>query len=1371
MIKELINNLHFALSNFIVPLWLCGKKGNNKLNCKDTKSAGFTKAKCLDFNSHKARTSIKNIFIIILLFCTDILTAQSPSERFKHLDIEQGLSQNMIRDILQDTKGFIWIGTWDGLNRYDGYNFNVYKHIDGDSASLINNKIGCLLEDHKGRLWVGTFGGGLSLFNRDEESFTNYTHNPNDSKSISGDQILSLFEDSRHRIWVGIRNGGVALIDEEKSKTANNKNIKFINFINNPSKPKSISGSGIMSITEDKSGNIWFGTNDGTLNKLVESNGHFEFIQFRSELKINSNNQLEFILEDNLHPGLLWISDFYNGVIWFDTKTEKFISNYPYYKLEENIPLSEVQSIFFDTVGQYWFGTYANGIYTFKPGKDAKTPGQIEHFNFDPSNPLGIDAPNINIFFEDKSGLIWIGTNTNGLYLNNTNSKKFISYHKNVFDKNSLINDNVLCVLEDNKGDVWMGTELGLDKYDPVKKKYTHYNSSNSSPSISSDIVYSLYQDKNEMIWIGTEAGLDKYNPADNSITHYKHDPKNSNSISSGEIIKIFSDSRGALWLGSWNGGLNKFVISPKDNSVRFLHYTNDKNVPFSISDNRIMSIAESPDGHIWIGTSDGGLNQLISDYSINADGSYNSPKFKSFKHNPKDPNSLSSNDVRTILLDKNGTLWLGTFGGGLNKFTPPKTENDAVKFIHYRQPQGLANDVVRGILEDDNGYLWIGTSNGLSKFNAQNEVFLNFDISDGLQTVKFEDVHFKSKRGGKLYFGGIGGLVAFNPAEIDINRYKPSIVISSFQRYNVDLEKMIYEKGITEKKEIQLSYKDNILSFEFSALNFLNPSRNKYSYKLEGYNDNWIELGIKRDVTFTNLDPGEYTLYVRGSNNNGIWNRDGTALKIIINPPWWRSNLAFALYGILLLAAVFIVDKVMRRRVITKERNRAQLHEAELIKKQAAELETVDQLVKVINQAEDLNNLFNSLLKQTMKFIPQAEMAAVFLLNKKDNLFKVAFTAGYKITDLENISFSSEELKQRYASNSDEIEKGIYILNSTSFLYGDEKLSALSKPKSMLVMAVERENITEAYVVFDSFSDKNPFDHSAARLLNRFREHAVSAISKAQAIKTLQEKNEEILKTQEQLVTQQKLVSLGALTAGIAHEIKNPLNFVNNFSEVSRELLEELKTELQKKNSGEIFELIEDLNHNLEKINQHGRRADSIVKGMLLHSRGRAGDKLPTNLNELLDQYVNLAYHGLRAQDKEFNITIEKNYDTSIDKINIIPQDISRVFLNVINNACYATNDKKRKSGADFTPLLKVSTKNLNESVEIRIRDNGNGIPDSVKENIFDPFFTTKPAGDGTGLGLSISYDIIVKEHNGEFKFESEEGNYTEFIIKIPKQ
>ncbi len=1320
------------------------------------------------------KTSAIILFITFVLAFNAAAPAQRQTSRFTHIDIEQGLSQNMIRAMFQDTKGFMWFATWDGLSRYDGYEFKVYKHIDGDTTSLRINKITCLMEDHFGRLWVGTFGGGLSLFNSENETFTNFIHNSNDSYSISSDQILSLYEDSKNRIWIGTRSVGVSLIDNNFDSTSElMKNIKFINFSNNTESANRITGNGVMCIIEDNSGTVWFGSNNGSISKLTNdqnSYNNYRFIRFHQQLKINTNNFLDFMVEDNIHHNLLWLADYYKGIVWFDTKSEKFLFENPYSNFDKNIPIHDIQSILIDTEGEYWFGTYGKGIYTYKPGSKSDTTENFRHFNIAQLDPYGIDAANITNLFEDRSGLIWIGTNTNGLYILNNNSKNFLNFHNNYFNKNSLINDNVLSVLEDKDGNIWIGTELGLDKYDITTKHFTHYKNGQGTHGLSSDIVYSLLQDKNGIIWIGTSKGLDKYNPEINSFIHYVHNPNDLNSISKGEIIKLFSDSNGSLWIGSWNGGLNKLIYSSNNKTVKFLHYRSDKNDPYSISDNRVMSIAESKDGQLWIGTSDGGLNKLISDYVINKDGSVSKPKFKNYQHNPKDKNSLSGNDVRTILIDKNGTLWLGTFGGGLNKFIPPKNDKDKVRFIHYTQKDGLANDVVRGILQDDSGYLWIGTANGLSKFDPVKNIFWNFNEADGLQTVKFEDAYFKSKKTGRFYYGGIGGVVSFLPSIIKTNLYKPEIVITSFNYYNKKSSSMIEEKGVSEKKKFVLSYDNNILNFEFSALNFISPNKNKYAYKLDGYNNSWIQLGNKREVTFTNLDPGTYTLFVRGSNNDGVWNNTGTSLEIIITPPWWRTNWAYGAYILLIITGIFLTDRIMRRRVISRERDKAYLREAKLIKMQAEELETVDGLVRVINRAENLENLFNSLLEQTMNFITKAEKAAVFLRDKRDELFRVAFTAGYIVEDLEKISFTEDELKKRYSENSEESEKGIYIIRNTDNLYGDQKLSNFSKAKSMLVMAVEIDRITEAFVVFDSFSSKDAFDHSAANLLNRFREHAVSAISKAQAIKTLQDKNEEIIRTQEQLLTQQKLASLGALTAGIAHEIKNPLNFVNNFSELSGELLDEIKTELNNNNKEEAIERIDDLEQNLKKINQHGKRADAIVKGMLLHSRGTSGEKTLTDINDLLDQYVNLAYHGMRAQHKEFNITIEKYYDESIEKLNIVPQDISRVFLNLINNACYATNEKKKKRSDGYVPVLKVSTINLQDKVEIHISDNGNGIPDKIKDKLFNPFFTTKPAGEGTGLGLSLSYDIIVKQHGGEIKFESLEGEGTEFIVTLPQ-
>lgn len=1308
--------------------------------------------------------------IAIVIVFSSALFPQSRGLRFKNIDIEEGLSNNMIKDILQDSKGFMWFATWDGLNRYDGYTFKVYKHKDGDTTSLPINKISCLLEDSFGRLWVGTFGGGLSLFNREKENFINHVNNPADNFSIAGDHVLFLYEDSKNRIWVSTRFKGLSIIENNATLKPDDK-IKFTNLPIDHINPKNLGNNSIMCITEDKTGKLWFGSDYGGLSQLASDENGYKFVHFSPDRKQGSNILLDYIAEDFYQEGLLWLQDYYNGVMWFDSKNEKFLYEYPHSKILNNIPLKYIISTLVGSDGQYWFGTDLSGIYVYNSGLKNGSAESFENYPLNPLEPEGRIGPNVTKLYEDRSGLIWVGTNTNGIYIHNTNTKSFFNFYNHPFNQNSLVSQNVFSVMEDRDGNVWIGTHAGLDKYDRQKNQYTHFNYEGGSSGTSSNIIYSLLQDSSGAVWIGTSTGLDRYDYKTKSFSHYYHNPKDSNSISSGEVIKLFIDSKGSFWIGTWNGGLNKLLSNPRERSAKFLHYKSDKSDFQSLSDNRIMSIAENKDGDLWIGTADGGINKLVSDYSVTDDGSVIKPKFICYKNDPKNQNSLSNNDVRTILIDKNGTLWLGTYGGGLNKFIPPKNPDDPVKFTHYRQSEGLANDVVRGILEDDDGHLWISTSNGLSKFEPETQKFLNFSTADGLQTAKFEDVYFKSRQRGLLYFGGVGGVVAFNPSNVKINHHKPLIAITSLKRYNIEAGRIIDEKGISEKKEITLSYDDNILSFEFSALNYYNSPENSYRYKLEGYNDVWIDLGTKRDVTLTNLNPGEYTLFVNGSNNNGVWNDRGTSLKIKITPPWWRSNIAFAIYGLLLVAGIFAVDRMMRRRVIKRERERANLREAELIKKQAAELEVVDRLVRVINQAEDLENLFNQLLKQTMNFIPQSEKAAVFLFDRKENVFKAAFTAGYVVKDLEKISFTYEELKKRYSHNAEEVEKGIYILKDTSNLYGDDKLKELKKPKSMLVMEVEKDNLTEAFVVFDNFSENKPFDRSAAGLLNRFREHAVSAISKAQAIRVLQEKNEEILKTQEQLVTQQKLASLGALTAGIAHEIKNPLNFVNNFSEVSRELLEELITELNRDDKKEAINLIEDLKQNLEKITSHGKRADSIVKGMLLHSRGTSGEKVQTNINELVEQYVNLAYHGMRAQNKEFNVTIEKDYDVTIEKINVIPQDLSRVFLNFINNSFYAVTEKKKTSSGKFIPLLKVSTKNLADKVEIRIWDNGCGIPAEIKKNVFTPFFTTKPAGEGTGLGLSLSYDIVVKQHSGEIKFESEAGEFTEFLIALPKK
>ena len=794
----------------------------------------------------------------------------------------------------------------------------------------------------------------------------------------------------------------------------------------------------------------------------------------------------------------------------------------------------------------------------------------------------------------------------------------------------------------------------------------------------------------------------------------------------------------------------------------------NDFDVHTTNIDEEIVSVVEDKDSSLWINSLDGGIihvtggiKHLLSGQIIKID--YNRYRKETI------PGYLTQfYDINNkALLSTNKGLF--RFDKYANKFVPDSTlgsvfADSANKILNITT--GTNSDL--WILADINGVNELGKAKLQENGNyiwQPDPVFKRLDLSSITAIYAEPD---PAANGDVLWISTDEGLVHYSSVHRKDIRSDYECLV---RKVEVKNDSLIYGgANISGSKmnKLILPFSDNNISFSVSAVSFDKPGANLYQYLLEGNNNKWSQWTAESKKEFTNLAGGDYTLRVRAKNIYGVVSSEAT-FSFSVLPPWYLSWWAFVIYSVLILTGIYFTDRIMRARITKKERDKAKLREAELIKKQAEELETVDKLVRVINNAEDIDTLFNSLLVQTVSFIPKAEKAAVFLLDHNDNKFHVAFTLGYNIDALKSIPFSSGDLKRRYTENSEEIEKGIYIISSTEKLHGNEMFSRINKASSMLVMAVEWENKLEAYVVFDSFADKNSFDPSTARILNRFREHAVSAILKAQSIKILQEKNEEIIKTQEQLVTQQKLASLGALTAGIAHEIKNPLNFVNNFSEISSELLDEVTEELQNNNKEEVLSIINDLRQNLDKIRQHGKRADSIVKGMLLHSRGTTGEKTPTDLNDLLDQYVTLAYHGMRAQNKEFNITIEKDYDRTLGKINVVPQDISRVFLNIINNACYAAYDKKKTSGNDFSPILKVSTKKIKGKVEIRICDNGEGIPESVKKQIFNPFFTTKPSGEGTGLGLSLSYDIITKVHGGNIIVESEYGKGAGFIIQLP--
>ncbi len=716
---------------------------------------------------------------------------------------------------------------------------------------------------------------------------------------------------------------------------------------------------------------------------------------------------------------------------------------------------------------------------------------------------------------------------------------------------------------------------------------------------------------------------------------------------------------------------------------------------------------------------------------------------------------------------------------------------------------------------EDGNGNVWLnfGKESAVARpgpagrFVIEKTPFLRFADAPTIAIYPEDD--------GVVWFGGADGLV----------RYDGNIPKDYAQKYSALLRRVIVDEdsvifaGAREPAQEfaapQLPYRDNSVRFEFCAAFFHAEAENRYQTFLEGFDDHWSAWSKEAQKVYTNLPHGDYRFRVRAQN---IYQTEsaGAVYAFQILAPWYRAWWAYLLYvagfAALLSGLIFVRTRQLRARSRALERNIAERtqeirQQALALKSQTEELETIDGIVKVINRELALENVLKQLLEQGMKLVPQAEQACVLIFDHDKAAFHFAAALGYDNEAVKKISFTPEEMAGHYAAGSEEVGKGVFVIRKFRNLEGAEKLQALPIPKALLVMSAIWDKRLEGFVIFTSLSNAEAFDQSEVRKLSRFREHAISAIAKAKVLRALEEKNQEIIRTQQQLIVQEQLASLGQLTAGIAHEIKNPLNFVNNFAKLSEELLQELHEGFEEQKSNfapeakeNLQELLTMLKQNVVKINEHGRRADSIVKGMLLHSRGESAERRAADVNAILEEYVMLAYHGMRGTDTSFNVTLVKNYDPTIGRVEVYPQDLSRVFLNLVNNACYATHEKARMGDGvkgrwgetkteengegssspihpvsdspipPFSPTITITTKNLGEKVEIRIRDNGNGIPQAIREKIFKPFFTTKPAGQGTGLGLSISYDIIVHEHNGELKVETEEGKFTEFVVRLPK-
>lgn len=900
------------------------------------------------------------LFMFLYLFGCPTVYSQQSNIKFRNLSTEHGLSQSNVICIIQDSNGFMWFGTRYGLNKYDGYNFSIYKknqHVN----SISNNTIMGLLEGSDGNLWIATWGGGINKFDPKKEKFTHYKALPNQSNGLSDNFVNVIYEDKKGNLWIGTNSGGLNLFDREQNT--------FKTFVHDKNNPKSIGSNSIYAIYEDSRNNLWIGTETGGLNLFNPETQEFQRFQHDpNNNKSISHNFARKIIEDK--KGNIWIGTYGGGVNLLNSESKEF----RHFKKDKNNSNSLSHNFIFsleeDVEGNIWIGTENGGLSIFEPKEE-----YFQNYFHSNTDKMSLSSNSVYSIYKDNKGNIWIGTFSGGIDLYSIDSKKF-NHFKNNSSQNSLSDNNVLCIIGDSEENIWIGTDGGgLNHYDPIKKKFTHFiHDEKNKKSIGGNYVLGIHEDSEKNIWVGTwGGGVTVFNKNKNVYQHFRHDPTDPTSLGSNNGWVIFEDKDKDIWIGTFYGGLNLYNKKTKS----FSKYTFNPNDDSTISSNNIYTIFQDSKDNLWIGTDGGGLNLFNK----------KTGKFLRYTHK-EDENSLSNNSVSCIFEDADGILWIST-DAGLNKFDPVSNS-----FIVYKEDDGLPNDMVFGILEDNNKNLWLSTNRGLSKFDPKTLQFKNYLIADGLQHNEFKRQAFFKAKSGLMYFGGINGFNEFHPESVIEKSFNPPIVFTGFQLFNKNVpiaDEFIEDTPLTNHinftNEIVLSHKQSVLSIEFAILNYTVEEKKKYAYILEGFDKEWNEVGTKRTTSYTNLEPGKYVFKVKGLNNEGEWSDNMAILNMTIIPPFWKTWWFRIIVITIILGSFFTlyhtrINIIKRQKVAlekqVQERTAEVVMQKEEIVAQSEKLE--DLYIEVRDSIRAAQNIQQSILpdpKFIRKFLPQS-----FVLN-----------------------------------------------------------------------------------------------------------------------------------------------------------------------------------------------------------------------------------------------------------------------------------------------------------------------------------------------------------------------------------------------------
>jgi diguanylate cyclase (GGDEF)-like protein len=835
---------------------------------------------------------------------TPVVAAPAPMQ-FARLGGDSGLAAGGVMTILQDLQGFIWLGTEDGLDRYDGYELRHHVSDRSRSSSLPNNWVAALAAETDGSLWIGTDGGGLVRRNPATGGFDPLRPINGVRPVATQETVRVIHVDPAGVLWVGTRDGGLVMIDRRRQILRR--------FRHAAGDESSLSSDSVFAIIADHGGRLWIGT-DGGLDRLDPQTGLVERQSLRSTRgalpTLHADSRVNALLEDR--HGDLWIGT-NSGLLRRAAGADVFTVYQSRAGDAQTLPGDGVQTLLEDDEQRVWVGTAA-GLALYD-----REANRFDVYRHNPADAASLPDDNIIALFEDRGGLLWVGTKSGGAAIWNSRSWSF-GHHAG---GDGIGQRNVAGFAEDAAGTLWVaGLGTGLDAVDTQHGTTVRYrHDAANAASLPDDRVMALLADRHDHVWIGTmTGGLSRFDLKTRRFTTFRHDPNDPGTLGASGVMSLLEDSRGRIWAGTYGGGLSLFDAATQ----RFIRYRANPSDPATLSSDRATALAEDRYGRIWVGTDGGGLCLLDP----------GSGRVTRFVHDAQNPFSLGANTVYAIRVDEHGTVWVGTRGGGLDQVLGSALEPSRITFRNFSESDGLPNSTIYGIESDSSGALWLSTNRGLSRFDPRSLEVRNFRRTHGLQGDEFNfGSHYRSAKG-ELFFGGPNGYNAFIPERLRFDDRAPPVVLTAFLKLNEPARTALPPERLGA---INLGYRDHIVTFEFAALDFASPSDNRYRYQLEGFDKAWVEAGTKHRVTYTNLAGGDYRFRVTAANSDGKWNDIGFSLALVMRPPPWATPWAYGGYAVAFMLLIFAVWNHQHKKLRREERYAHRLEQD--VKDRTAEL------------------------------------------------------------------------------------------------------------------------------------------------------------------------------------------------------------------------------------------------------------------------------------------------------------------------------------------------------------------------------------------------------------------------------------------------